>query len=69
MEFVLVKKYQINVMEISFLFMIKQMIDFIIIYRNLMVFLEVLKIIGIEIDNPNEPMKGKIWVPYINEKR
>ncbi|CAD8078916.1 unnamed protein product [Paramecium primaurelia] len=27
------------------------------------------KLDGIEIDNPNEPLKGKIWIPYINEKR
>ncbi|CAD8183236.1 unnamed protein product [Paramecium octaurelia] len=27
------------------------------------------KLDGIEIENPNEPTKGKIWVPYINEKR
>ncbi|CAD8089081.1 unnamed protein product [Paramecium sonneborni] len=27
------------------------------------------KLDGIEIDNSNEPLKGKIWIPYINEKR
>jgi len=34
MEYVLVKKYQINVMAISYQFMILQMIDFITTYKN-----------------------------------
>ncbi|CAD8087103.1 unnamed protein product [Paramecium primaurelia] len=38
MEFVSVRNCQINVIGISYLFMIKQMIDFIIMFRNLMEF-------------------------------
>ena len=26
-------------------------------------------ILGIEIEYPDDPLKGKIWVPYINEKK
>lgn len=34
-----------------------------------MVLLPIVKALGIEIDNSNEPLKGRIWVPYINEKK
>lgn len=71
MEFVLVRRYQKNVTAILYRFTIQQMIDSIIMFKNLMVC--VINIMlnqkGIEIENPTEPLKGKIWVPYINEKK
>lgn len=27
------------------------------------------RLIGVSIENENEPIQGKIWVPYINNKR